>query len=142
MFKMIKNDAIFALASSIVKALINSPIDSKDGIVVLAQMTRFMHKGLNLTDQRVSQQHFGRDHGTLNNIIKRSSYGYLRHKGTKHFDVSKMITRPFSSPMVMMCHQVHACINSNITCLHLQNVDTSSVPNHLSILSYMAIPSL
>ena len=53
-----------------------------------------------------------------------------------------MITRPFSSPMVMMCHEVHACINSNIMHLHLQNVDTSTVPNHLSILPYMAIPSL
>ena len=53
-----------------------------------------------------------------------------------------MITRPLSPPMDVMAHQLHAYINSNIICLHLQNVDTSTVPNHLSILPYMSIPSL
>ena len=66
------------------KTLINSPIDSKHGMVVVVQMTRFMHKGLSLTDQRLSPQHFVRNHGTVNNMIKRSSYGYLGSKGTKH----------------------------------------------------------
>ena len=84
---MIKNDAIFVLVSSIVKTLINSPIDSKHDIVVVAQMTRFMHKGLSLIDQSVSQQHFGRNHDTVNNMIKRSSYVYLGSKHTKQYDI-------------------------------------------------------
>ena len=75
-FTLADNCNLHYLLIYLVSKLIKSPVDSINGISIVAQQTRFNFVGLNSTRPGVMQINFGKDVEKSHNTTMRSTYGY------------------------------------------------------------------
>ena len=119
-----------------------SPINSRHGISVVGQKTRFNYENLNVCMPQVLQQHYGQDNRVNEYTSIRNTYGYNITRKTVISDPSRIFTKPFGTSMATMANMFHKVLCSNKDELNLNNVDLSTVFNHCSILVYYSIPSV
>ena len=112
-FTFINGCMFLHLGRYIVRRRILSPINSKHGISVVGQKTRFKYENLNVCMPQVLQRHYGMSDKVNDYQSIKNTYGYNLTRKTVLSDPSRIFTKPFCTSMATMANMFHKVLCSN-----------------------------
>ena len=128
-------------ARHIVSNLIQSPINSKDGIKLSLDAPLNNPISLNIIRPAVLRQYFGNnidDNSTIENEVKRYTYGSGSGTSSVGMDKYNFVTREMTPSMQMLSSEIHKFLRNNKLLFNLETTDMSQLFNHCSVILYYA----
>ena len=114
-----------------------SPLDSINGISVVAEQPFNNPIMLNILRPGVIRQYYGMDSGIIQqDSINRATYGFKSHVGT---DPNKFITKPFDINMKLMSNYLMNQLRLHDGGRYLKEMDLSIDFNSVVVLPYCSI---
>ena len=134
-----KNHILFTWFRLSLRDLITSPINSKNGIVVVTE-SPYGKKLINIFRPGVTRMYYGKDVDYKNRLTKkgigRISYGVLRGSQVVGTDPHNFVTKPFNYHVHMMAKHLHQLLMKNRINLDVHTMDLSTEFNHCTKLLY------
>ena len=125
----------------IVKRLIGSGLDTRNGITLLADEPLGNKPMLNVSRPAVLRQYYGRDL-TVQGINQRATFGMFKGAQSEGSDKDKFSVKPFCHEMKQMANYLSDLLRCNRTSLNLDEVDLSHEFNSCGVLLYHKVEGL
>ena len=143
LFEISNIDKVIGLALNITRCLVTSPIDSLDGIAIVADSPECNDVMLNVVRPGVLRQYYGKNIGfEENGIINRVAYRSQVSFKSEGSDPYKMVIKPFPVDMMVMAEFFHKLLKKNKKLLNLESVDLTHSFNTCTILLYHSLKNI
>ena len=138
---MEKQNKLSQPARDIIRKLIYSPINSKDGIKLSWDTPLNNQRCLNILRPAVLRQYYGANVDVINesnHFIKRYTYGYGSGTSSVGIDPYNFVTRKMTKEMEYIGTELHEILLKNHKFLNLESADLSQKFNHCTVIMYYA----
>ena len=125
----------------IVKRLIGSGLDTRNGITLLADEPLGNKPMLNVSRPAVLRQYYGQDL-TVQGINQRATFGMFKGAQSEGSDKDKFTVKPFCHEMTQMAEYLSDLLRFNQVSLKLDDVDLSNEFNSCGVLLYHKVDGL
>ena len=130
-------------SQNVIQTLLESPVDSKDGISIVAEQPLGCQIMLNTTRPAVLRQYYGSNKTkSEENVVQRATYGYNNGTNPVGTDPLKYITKPFDHNLTNIASALQEYCNLHQQYLNLDELNLNTPFNSCTALIYNAGKSI